>query len=221
MAKIKVTKTRATSRETSSTIEFLDDIQASERTKNKIKNDVADFLIDSTLTEISKSRSPVRGERFAPLSPEYKKKKVSEGGSGRADLELSGDMLDEFKRGRGPKNGITYGIFGDDAPKADGHNNLSGKSKLPKRRFLPGKGQKYTKDIRDGILEIINDHLVAAKKPGKNRLRKVDSRSSLNNLIKELYPSLSVNQAKQAILRDDELTSLFSEFDLLEFLSDG
>lgn len=56
-------------------------------------------------------------------------------------------------------NQITIGVFGEDAGKADGHNNLSGASSLPLRRFLPGEGEVYTRDIR----KLIQDEIAFTK----------------------------------------------------------
>ena len=54
--------------------------------------------------------------------------------------ELTGDMPDalEVVRKRGTK--LSLQIEGDEAPKADGHNNHSGDSPLPERRFIPKEG---------------------------------------------------------------------------------
>ena len=74
-----------------------------------------------------------------------------------ANLELSGDMLDSLEfRVKGTK--IEVGIWGSEADKADGHNNFSGDSKLPERKFIPNgsNGETFRPDIRqevDSILE--------------------------------------------------------------------
>lgn len=65
-------------------------------------------------------------------------------------------MLDalEFRTTTG---GIEVGIFdSSEVPKADGHNNFSGDSKLPKRRFIPEKNQSFRPIIESGIEAVLD-----------------------------------------------------------------
>lgn len=109
---------------------------------------VAELVQTSILEYVGDAKSPVKGGPWKrSLSPEYKKIKGQESSSVVANMELTGDMLDalEVVRKRGTK--LSLQIEGDEAPKADGHNNHSGDSSLPERRFIPKGGET----LRDGI----------------------------------------------------------------------
>jgi hypothetical protein len=43
------------------------------------------------------------------------------------------------------------------AAKADGHCNHSGKSKLPRRAFIPKPDESFRPDIREGVNRIIKE----------------------------------------------------------------
>lgn len=137
---------------------------------NKIKNpderrkaleEAGDFILDQILKRVSQGQSPVKGVKaFDALSPAYKKIKKEISGSTRPNMELFGDMLDALEmRIEGSK--LEVGIFQDSgqADKADGHNNFSGDSKLPKRRFIPQKNQTFKKNITQGIDRIISEYI--------------------------------------------------------------
>lgn len=85
-------------------------------------------------------------------------------------------------------NEITIGVFGDDAPKADGHNNLSGASTLPLRRFLPGEGETYTRDIR----KLIQDEVAFTKAD--------NSSSGLEALIEDIETKAELYAALESVL---------------------
>lgn len=107
---------------------------------------VAELVQTSVLEYVGDAKSPVKGGPWKrTLSPAYKKIKGEESSSTVANLELTGDMLDalEVVRKRGTK--LSLQIEGEEAPKADGHNNHSGDSSLPERRFIP-KGRETLRD---------------------------------------------------------------------------
>jgi len=121
----------------------------------KAKNDIGEYVIDEILRAVSEGKSPVSGEKFKRLNKKYAKEEKN--GDRTPNLELEGDLLDSltFKR---TKEGIEVGIFSaKETPKADGHNNFSGKSKLPKRRFIPEKNQNFKNNINKGIKTITKD----------------------------------------------------------------
>lgn len=214
---MRVTRTRVSDNEISSEIDILDGVNVDAETRRAIKADVAEFLVDSILGDVSEARSPVTGRGFAPLSADYRRFKQQAGRGTSPNLEFSGDMLDQLGDEGAGRNSIRIGVFGDTAQQADGHNNFSGKSSLPTRRFLPERGQNFTKEIRDGVDSIISDHVVRSRRIPQTRLRAVGSRTALNRLIRELFPAITLNQAKDAILADDDLTSLFEAANLLRF----
>ena len=217
---MKVIKTKANKGEISSEIDILSGVAVSPRTRSKIKKEVVEFLEDVTLDAVGNARSPIGdGAKFPSLEPKYKAQKIKAGGAGRANLELTGDMLDSFGGKTRTRNSdtIKMGVFGSDAGKADGHNNFSGKSKLKKRQFLPKKNQKYAESIRKEVKNIIDDHLIRERRLKKSQLSSIQNKTQLNSMLRELFPSLSLQRAKEAVLRDDELVADFSEFDLLDF----
>lgn len=126
--------------------------------KDAALKDIQAFVLEQVLSDVGESRSPVQGYgRFPALSKEYKKEKSSEGGTPIANLELTGAMLSALEVKR-KGNTLSLQITGREGDKADGHNNHSGDSSLPLRRFIPGNGETFTRDILEGIVEIIETH---------------------------------------------------------------
>jgi hypothetical protein len=122
---------------------------------------VADYVRDSVLSYCGDTTSPVAGEgSFPALSKAYKKKKAEISSSVEPNLELYGDMLDsvEVVQVKGKKLRIQVGT--DQNDKADGHCNFSGKSKLPRRRFIPNgkEGQTFKRDIISGMRDILIEY---------------------------------------------------------------
>ncbi|NDF13428.1 MAG: hypothetical protein EB060_11530, partial [Proteobacteria bacterium] len=145
---MKTVKAEATETKTASTIEFKDELKGLNKAqRQEVLDQIGELLVEQILEAVGGERSPVTGNAFRPLSLEYAKRKKEEVGNTRANLDLFGDMLQavDFKI-RDEK--IEIGVFGDQAPKADGHNNLSGRSKIPTRRFIPKEGQTFTPDIK-------------------------------------------------------------------------
>lgn len=134
------------------------------QTKAKIKNEVGEYIIGEILDRVATGKTPVSKEKnFKALDPAYAKAK--KGGDRTPNLELEGDMLDalEFKR---TKSGVEIGVFkSGEVPKADGHNNFSGKSKLPRRRFIPEANQKFKRDIEQGVKRIVQEYKTKAPEP--------------------------------------------------------
>jgi hypothetical protein len=159
----------------------------------------------------------VTGEKFQPLSKEYKKKKQEEGLEGVPNLEESGDMLDslDFKVTR---DGIEIGIFGKDAPKADGHNNLSGDSILPERRFIPAIGEGFTTSIEKEVDRIIADAMAEESKPSKQELDSIETKSGLYNYLSEVFGLTSRSELRLVVLRSDAWLDALSDADLLDLL---
>lgn len=125
--------------------------------RKRVKDEVGEFVLNESLRLISQGKSPVKGESFPKLSEEYAKRE--KGGNTKPNLELEGDLLNAFEFKANPDNSIEIGIFdSSEVPKADGHNNFSGDSKLPKRRFIPKGDQEYTESIQKGIRDIINEN---------------------------------------------------------------
>lgn len=120
--------------------------------KNIIKKEVGDFVLEKIKADAATQKSSVSGQRWKGLSKGYKTLKMKTIGSGAADLELTGSMLESLTY-EPYRDGIEVGIFdGEDVQKSDNHNKFSArarKTKLPKRQFLPGKGES----LRSGIMK--------------------------------------------------------------------
>ena len=120
---------------------------------------VADFVKESMLSDIGEGKSPVAGEgAFPALSKDYKKVKSELSSSVIPNLELEGDLLDSLEV-EVTGSGIRAEVSDAQSAKADGHCNFSGKSKLPRRRFMPGEGQTFNRKIMSGVKAIMLEYL--------------------------------------------------------------
>ena len=126
---------------------------------------MSEYLEDTVLDYLSQGKSPVAGEKtFKPLSKDYKKIKAKISGSSKANMELHGDMLDDFDvRFKGDT--LSMGFHGDASDesklKAENHNKFTAranKTAVPKRRFIPFKKQNLKRDIMNDINDIIDEH---------------------------------------------------------------
>lgn len=124
-----------------------------------VRNEIGKTIVNEILRFTKGGKSPVSGESFKKLSINYADDK--KGGNRTPNLRLSRDMTKaiEFKT-----KGINLevGIFkSGEKGKADGHNNFSGLSSLPKRRFIPQDDQNFKRDINTKINKIINEHKIS------------------------------------------------------------
>ena len=123
--------------------------------KSEALSQIGDYILESVLKYVGDEKSPVGGHgNFPRLNKEYSKHKVSEGGSPVPNLELTGKMLSAMKVIK-TSDSIILRISGKQGDKADGHNNHSGDSKLPLRRFIPDDGETFKTDILGGVRRII------------------------------------------------------------------
>ncbi len=123
--------------------------------KEDAKQAIGEYIKDQTIEFLADGRSPVAREKFKELNEDYAKK--FKGGDPTPNLYLDGDLQGslDFEI---TEDGLIWGVMDENQrPKADGHNNFSGDSKLPKRRFIPGDGQKFNSEIESGIKNILND----------------------------------------------------------------
>lgn len=132
--------------------------KVSDRDESDLKKQVGDYLVEAILKNVSEGKSPVQGGGWTrKISTPYKKIKSKYSSKLYANMELHGDMLDALKY-EPTEDGIEIGIFDEtQVPKADGHNNFSGKSKLPERRFIPKEDQKFKKDILQEVATILTN----------------------------------------------------------------
>lgn len=125
--------------------------------KRAKKAEVAEYVLDQVLLHVEQAKSPVRSGKWKRgLSKDYKARKLAQGGSSIADMELDGHMLDalEIVNYRGK---LRLRIQGVEEDKADGHNNHSGKSRLPAREFIPKPDGNFKRSILQGMREILDD----------------------------------------------------------------
>lgn len=205
---MRVTKTIVNSSEISSFIDLEIPDGVPKEKRDSVKRECGEVIIDGILLAVGRSRSPIAGEDWPPLSQDYRDEKRDMGRGGKANMEQSGDMLDALKFSV-TNDGIKLGIEGEAAPRADGHNNFSGKSRLPRRKFLPEEGDSFISQIENDVQSIISESVVTGESVTKARIKQVSTKVELNNLLRELYPSITVREAKSAILLDDKLRSLF------------
>ena len=134
-------------------------VEPPRRGANAIRKEVADYILEEVLNRVGDGRSPVAGGKWKRgLSKEYKQRKLEESGVGFANMELEGDMLDALRTRVMSDGTVELIIEGSEGDKADGHNNFSGKSRLPLREFIPKPGQSLKRDIVEGIREIVRSN---------------------------------------------------------------
>lgn len=217
---MKVTGKTTDASETSVDIDLFEGQKLPARVRARISDEVGNFLVEQTLIAIEQEKSPISGEgKFKALSKDYAKLKKREVGNSRPNLEVDGNMKDEINF-KPTKTGVTLGVFGDRAPAADGHNNLSGKSSLPTRRFLPDQGQNYKKDIKLEVERIKADIIAEETNFKKSAFNNVDSRSSLYDRLGSLLGLTSRTEINLAVIRTQELEDILKEagvYDLLKF----
>jgi len=192
------------------------------KNRQELKNKVGNFILESTLEAVGDATSPIQGEKWkSGLSSAYAKKKKGKG-SLKANMELSGDMLDalNFKK---TDEGIIIGVFGSkQADKADGHNKLTGRANpflKEKRRFIPETNQKYKSTITDGIKSLVAEHVVEKQQLSKTKLQNVASQTAFNDLLRTEFPDISLLEAKSALKNTPSMFDLLDELDLLRFLN--
>lgn len=204
-------KSFATSSRTSTVLE----IDAS----NDAKEEIGEFLIEQIKAKVSTQTSPVYGDKFPALSTEYRKFKEESGRSGVPDLDFEGDMLSSLDY-RVRKDGLEIGVFDDDAPKADGHNNFSGKSKLPLRRFLPDEGESFMPEIDNEIEQILAERIVEDVSPSEleDELQDVETRADFFAALRSLFAIEDEDSLKRAIIATPALFERVKSLGLQRYL---
>lgn len=118
------------------------------------------FLGEKIKEYCAKSTSPVSGGDWKKsLSKEYKKLKENATGRNKADMDLTGEMLEALGF-VATRDTVEIGIFeGSQVGKADGHNNHSGDSNLPERKFIPEKDEDFKRNIMSELKEYLQQVL--------------------------------------------------------------
>lgn len=190
------------------------------RIRDRVADEVGNYLVETTLISIEQGKSPVSGEgNFKALSPKYREFKKREGGTPKPNLEFNGDLKDQLDF-EITKDGVRVGVFGDRAPAADGHNNLSGKSSLPKRRFLPDEGQNYKRDTQREVERIIAD-VISEESTFKPRdFKSITTSGALYDKLGNMLVLNSRREINLAVIRNEDLQDVLKEsgmYDLLRF----
>lgn len=216
---MKTVKTTVTRTQTSATIDLSEELQGlTKKQQDEALDAVGELLVEQTLARVAEQRSPLSGYgRFDALSPDYAKEKKEETGSDKPNLDYSGEMLSSLDYEPIGKGKLEIGVYGSDAPKADGHNNLSGESKLPLRRFIPGEEDVYDKVIQGQIAETIafykGDNLTIKAE----KLDEISSTKELYDELEEVFGAYSRAELKKFVL-GSELKELLADYDLLSLL---
>lgn len=215
---MKVISKKISDSETSVELDLFEGRTLPAKVKKRVQEDVGNFLVEQTLVSMNEKKSPIQGGGgFQPLSKLYKKKKLEEVGSGDANLEFDGVMKDELQF-YPTKNGIEIGVYGERAGAADGHNNLSGKSHLPTRRFLPDEGQSYKKPIAAEVERIIADAIADEIGFKKSDFKGIETKSALYEKLGQIFGPMSRSELSLSVFRNEDLTDLLSDLDLLRLL---
>ena len=131
----------------------------------KAKADVAEYLEEEIQVTVASGKSPVEGESFKRLSKKYADEHKD--GDRTPNLFLDGDLMDSLRVEPQKGNEVLISVSEDQNDKADGHCNFSGRSKLPRRRFIPGKDQGFKKDIENTVRRIVSEYAKQELKPAK------------------------------------------------------
>lgn len=216
---MKVVKSQGSKTRTSSEIDLFSDTPLmSDDAKARVTDKVGLFLVEQILGAVATEESPVSGESWPGLSPEYKKIKKAEGASPVPNMELTGDMLNSLTF-RPTARGVEVGFFGDQADKADGHNKLSGReNNTPKRRFLPGEGQDFKSSIASEVEAIIAEEALKDAIITPSELNSVETKTDLYDVLSSKMPGYTRSEIRAAVLANADLVELLAEFDILELL---
>lgn len=216
---MKTTKVTTTDSETSVSLELDEIDMLPARLKAKATKAVGDVLVEQILLSVAAKKSPIagRGAFEALTSKDYRAKKKSEVGNQMANLELSGKMLDALSWEKA-ENGIKIGVFGDAAPRADGHNNLSGKSQIPERRFLPGEGEQFKKQIQQITQKALAQVIAEATMIKASDFKRVKTKSDLYAILREKFPNSSNGKIKAFILMNSNMIAELRKANVLDML---
>lgn len=213
----RVTEAKGSDSETFTTIDLgFSDISGNASAKEAAKREAGEFIIESILDAVGSQKSPVSGEEWPALkSGNYRKQKRKEVGNTRANMELTGAMLDSLEF-RETTDGVQVGFFDEQAAKADGHNKLSGRNnRTPKRRFLPRQGQKFK--FRDDIKDIVIQSFAQEQEFSESDFQNVQSKTSLFNVLRKRFQGLSDREIEVVVLRTPSISNILERRGLLRF----
>jgi phage gpG-like protein len=164
-----------------------------------LKREIAEVVIDEIQSYLAKGESPVDGQSFPSLSKKYAESEKN--GNRTPNLNLQGDLWDslavEFDDSK-----MIVGVFDKrETPKADGHNNFSGDSKLPQRRFIPNKDESF----RPAIMRKVQTLIDSRKSTQQDEDEADYIRSILRGGALEIGAAITINEVIASRLIDDLL----------------
>ena len=131
--------------------------------RTKAAEAAGEVALSGIYEAVSQEMSPVNRMRgFKGLSEEYKKFKRKQGKGSKANLELTGSMLNSLSV-KANSRGFTIEIE-DDGELEKSYNHNVGDT-LPRRQFLPDdvRGQKLKPGIRKAYLKMLEEYKNAKK----------------------------------------------------------
>lgn len=136
------------------------DIKLPRSKQRQALEEAAAFLEAQMQNYISAQNSPVSGGRWIKgLTPEYKAKKVAEGGSPTADLIETGELLTSLSVKVKGKS-LVIDVDKSDYGKAEGHlTGLYGNdSRIRPRQFMPQEGETFKRGIVNELKKILEEY---------------------------------------------------------------
>ena len=116
---------------------------------------VADAVVQALKQVTANQRSPVRGfGRYERLSPSYAKFKKRKAGNTKANLRLSGSMIESL-RGRGVPSGGAYKARIDFSSSRSKKLEGFHRETFPPRPLIPTGDEGFSKEINDIVLDIL------------------------------------------------------------------
>lgn len=131
--------------------------------KSKLKRDIAELLLTRIESDTRSGHSPVTGNAYVKLSPDYSAAKKKAGKGTSADLHFNDELI-EAVGARFKENAVVLKITDrDEKLKANNHNKKKGVDggTSPRREFLPddakgGKFGTFSASIRSDVAKLIN-----------------------------------------------------------------
>lgn len=119
--------------------------------------EVATVVKEAVLSRTADLKPSVQDGRWVEsLRPAYAKRKAEESSVDKANLELTGDLLDSLKTGVSGRK-VFIEVAEEERGKAEGH--LTGKygkhSAIRPRQFMPVGNQKLAKPIMDQVRKVL------------------------------------------------------------------
>lgn len=164
---------------------------------------------------MEKAKSPVTGQSFAKLSKEYAKTKKKMVGNSKANLKLTGDMIDEIDL---DFDQDSFTIFIDDPDETEKAYNHNVGDTVKARPFIPddNKRQKFDAGIRSKYEKKIKDF---AKKLPKKTTQDAEKESIQTINIDDFLDAISTREITSTLTTDESgLATVIRTLDIDDFI---